>query len=94
MVWVFVGGTALLLVWSLVAPLGQSLAVQGKLRPSRRVKVVEAPVAGVVAELLVKEGQPVQTGELLLRFDLRQARSQLTAAEAVRSRLQIGRAHV
>ena len=87
MVWVLVGGTALLLVWSLVAPLGQSLAVQGKLRPSRRVKVVEAPVAGVIAELLVKEGQPVQAGQLLLRFDLRQARSQLTAAEAVRSRL-------
>jgi HlyD family secretion protein len=44
-------------------------------------------VAGVIAELLVKEGQPVQAGQLLLRFDLRQARSQLTAAEAVRSRL-------
>jgi HlyD family secretion protein len=82
-----VGGTGLLLLWSLVAPLGETVAVQGKLQPGQRVKLVEAPVAGVVAELLVRDGQSVKAGELLLRFDLRQARSQLTTAEAVRSRL-------
>ena len=86
-VWSFVGGTALLLVWSVVAPLGESVAVQGKLRPSRQVKQLEAPVAGVVADLLVKEGQAVEADQLLVRFDLRQARSQLTAADAVRARL-------
>jgi HlyD family secretion protein len=86
-VWSFVGGTALLLVWSVVAPLGESVAVQGKLRPSRQVKQLEAPVAGVVADLLVKEGQAVEAYQLLVQFDLRQARSQLTAADAVRARL-------
>jgi HlyD family secretion protein len=86
-VWSFVGGTALLLVWSVVAPLGESVAVQGKLRPSRQVKQLEAPVAGVVADLLVKEGQAVEADQLLVQFDLRQARSQLTAADAVRARL-------
>jgi hemolysin D len=86
-VWTVVGGTGLLLLWSLLAPLGETVAVQGKLQPGRRVKLVEAPVAGVVAELLVKDGQSVKTGQLLVRFDLRQARSQLTTAEAVRSRL-------
>ncbi|MBW0173953.1 MAG: HlyD family efflux transporter periplasmic adaptor subunit [Vulcanococcus sp.] len=86
-VWSFVGGTALLLVWSVVAPLGESVAVQGKLRPSRQVKQLEAPVAGVVADLLVKEGQAVEADQLLMQFDLRQARSQLTAADAVRARL-------
>jgi HlyD family secretion protein len=86
-VWTMVGGTGLLLLWSLVAPLGETVAVQGKLQPGQRVKLVEAPVAGVVAELLVRDGQSVKAGELLLRFDLRQARSQLTTAEAVRSRL-------
>ena len=86
-VWSFVGGTALLLVWSVVAPLGESVAVQGKLQPSRQVKQLEAPVAGVVADLLVKEGQAVEADQLLVQFDLRQARSQLTAADAVRARL-------
>lgn len=86
-VWTAVGGTALLILWSLLAPLGESVAVQGKLQPGRRVKRVEAPVAGIVAELLVREGQTVRQGQLLLRFDLRQARSQLMAAEASRQRL-------
>ena len=86
-VWTLVGGTGLLLLWSLVAPLGESVAVQGKLQPGRRVKPVEAPVAGVVAEVLVKEGQPVKAGQLLVRFDLDQARNQLATAQAVRSRL-------
>ena len=70
-----------------MAPLGETIAVQGKLRPSRRVKVVEAPVQGVVAELFVKEGQPVEAGQLLVRFDLSQSQSQLKTAESVRSRL-------
>lgn len=86
-VWCCVGGTALLLVWSVLAPLGESVAVQGKLRPSRRIKLVEAPVAGVIEAVLVKEGEAVQSGQQLLRFDLRQARSQLTAATAIRARL-------
>jgi hemolysin D len=86
-VWTLVGGTGLVLVWSLVAPLGESVAVQGKLQPGVRVKRVEAPVAGVVAEVLVKDGEPVQAGQLLLRFDLEQARNQLATAQAIRSRL-------
>ncbi|MCX5939010.1 MAG: biotin/lipoyl-binding protein, partial [Cyanobium sp. LacPavin_0920_WC12_MAG_62_9] len=86
-VWSFVGGTALLLVWSLVAPLGETVAVQGKLQPGSKVKLVEAPVAGVIAEILVREGEAVTKGQLLVRFDLREARSRLTVAEAVRSRL-------
>lgn len=87
MVWTLVGGTGLLLLWSLLAPLGESVAVQGKLQPGRRVKRVEAPVAGVIAEVLVKEGEGVKAGQLLLRFDLEQARNQLATAQAVRTRL-------
>jgi multidrug efflux pump subunit AcrA (membrane-fusion protein) len=44
-------------------------------------------VAGVIAEILVREGEPVRKGQLLVRFDLREARSKLTVAEAVRSQL-------
>ena len=86
-VWTLVSGTGLLLLWSLLAPLGESVAVQGKLQPGRRVKQVEAPVAGVVAEVLVKDGEAVKAGQMLLRFDLDQARNQLATAQAVRSRL-------
>ncbi|MFY7696682.1 MAG: HlyD family efflux transporter periplasmic adaptor subunit [Cyanobium sp.] len=70
-----------------MAPLSETIAVQGKLEPGSRVKEVDAPVPGLVVEVLVKEGQRVQQGEPLLRFDLTDARSKLAAAEAVRTRL-------
>ena len=86
-VWTFVGGTALLVAWAFVAPLSETVAVQGKLRPGSKVKLVQAPVDGVVEEVLVREGDSVAQGQLLLRFDLRDPRSKLTSATAIRSRL-------
>lgn len=86
-VWTVVGGTLAACVWALVAPLPETIAVQGKLEPGSRVKDVDAPVPGLVDEVLVKEGQQVNQGDPLLRFDLSDARTKLRTAEAVRSRL-------
>lgn len=88
MVWGTVGFTGALLLWAVLAPLPETIAVQGKLEPGSGVKDVEAPVPGVVEAVLVKEGELVSRGQPLVRFDLRDARSKLAAAEAVRSRLQ------
>ncbi|MFO7629493.1 MAG: biotin/lipoyl-binding protein, partial [Prochlorococcaceae cyanobacterium] len=87
-VWGTVGFTGALLLWAVLAPLPESIAVQGKLEPGSGVKEVKAPVPGVVETVLVKEGELVRRGQPLVRFDLRDARSKLAAAEAVRSRLQ------
>ncbi|WP_398330101.1 HlyD family efflux transporter periplasmic adaptor subunit [Vulcanococcus sp.] len=87
LIWTAVGGSVAVVIWALVAPLSETVAVQGKLEPGNKVRDVEAPVPGVVEAVLVKEGEPVRKGEPLLRFDLRDARSKLTAAQAVRERL-------
>lgn len=87
-VWTVVGGTAALFTWALLAPMSETIAVQGRLVPGSRVKTIQAPNSGIVEAVLVKEGQNVSQGQLLLRFDLRQARSQLAANEAIRTRLQ------
>jgi HlyD family secretion protein len=87
LIWTAIGSSAALVLWALVAPLSESVAVQGKLEPGSTVRDVDAPVPGVVESVLVKEGQTVRRGDPLLRFDLRDARSKLTAAEAVRDRL-------
>ena len=87
LVWTFVGGTAAVLLWSLIAPLPQTIAVRGKLQPSSSVKEIEAPAPGLVAAVLVKEGQRVQAGQALLRFDQRDAVAKLESASAIRSRL-------
>ncbi len=87
MIWTAVAFTGAGVLWALVAPLSETVAVQGKLEPGSSVKRIDAPVPGVVEAVLVKEGAVVRFGQPLLRFDLREARSTLAAAEAVRSRL-------
>jgi HlyD family secretion protein len=87
LVWTAVGTVGVLGLWAVTAPLSETIAVQGKLEPSSKVKEVESPVPGVVEAVLVKEGQEVRQGEPLLRFDLREPRSRLATAESVRQRL-------
>jgi HlyD family secretion protein len=74
-------------LWLVVAPLNQTVAVQGKLEPNSTVKSIQTPVSGVVDAVLVEEGQSVVQGQLLLRLDLRDAASKLRAAETVRNKL-------
>ena len=74
-------------LWLLIAPLDQTVAVQGKLEPTTRVKKIQTPVPGVVDAVLVEEGQEVKEGQVLLRFDLEDARKQLQSAESVRKQL-------
>jgi HlyD family secretion protein len=76
------------LLWILVAPLNQTIQVLGKLEPNAKVKLIQTPVSGVVDQVLVAEGEAVQAGQVLLRFDLRDARTQLASAESVRRQLQ------
>lgn len=87
LVWAGVGTVALLGVWAVTAPLAESIAVQGKLEPGNSTKRIDAPVPGVVEEVLVEEGQTVRKGDPLVRFDLRDPRSKLASAESVRERL-------
>jgi len=86
-VWTLLGGVGAIGVWAVVAPLGETIAVQGKLQPGSKVKTIQAPVPGVIEAVLVKDGETVRQGQELIRFDLREARSRLTAAEAIRERL-------
>lgn len=87
LIWTLAGATGLVGLWGVLAPLPETIGVQGKLEPSVPVTPIEAPVPGVVDRILVKEGQDVQAGSVLLRFDPRDARAKLKSALAIRSRL-------
>jgi len=87
LVWTAVGGTAAAILWAVIAPLPQTIAVQGKLQPGSSVREIEAPAPGVVAAVLVKDGDRVRSGQSLLRFDQSDATSKLTAATEIRTRL-------
>ena len=87
LVWTLVGGTAAVVVWALLAPLPETIAVSGKLQPVSSVKEIEASVPGVVESVLVKEGQQVPAGAPLIRFDQRDAEAKLQAAQDIRTGL-------
>ena len=95
LVWTLVGATSFATLWAFLAPLPETVAVQGKLQPTQAIQDVEAALPGVVDAVLVKEGQMVKAGDLLLRFDPRETKAKLKAArvqrEALNNKVSINR---
>lgn len=88
LVWTGVAATAAGFLWMVLAPLQETIAVQGKLQPMGQVREIRAPAPGVVEQVLVRDGAQVQSGQLLVQLDLRQAREQLQAGQSVLERLE------
>ncbi|WP_252090366.1 HlyD family type I secretion periplasmic adaptor subunit [Pseudomonas sp. MWU13-3659] len=63
---VLLGGS---LMWSAVTELAGAVIAPGTVAVQDSVKKVQHPNGGVVAQLLVSEGQAVQAGEVLVRLD-------------------------
>ncbi|MFL6608705.1 MAG: HlyD family type I secretion periplasmic adaptor subunit [Pseudomonas sp.] len=57
------------LTWAVFTNLSGAVIATGVLAVEGSVKTVQHPTGGVVAELLVKEGQAVAAGDVLLRLD-------------------------
>jgi len=80
LVWTLVGSTVFATGWAFLAPLPETVAVQGKLQPSTPAQTIVAAVPGVVSNVLVSEGDRVGQGDVLVRFDPREAEARLQAA--------------
>ena len=68
-VWVLMGTTAFGVAWLAFAKTEEVVTAPGKLEPIGDVKTVQMPQGGVLKQMLVKEGQRVSKGEVLLRLD-------------------------
>lgn len=55
--------------FSAFAPLHSAVMAPGELRVDNERKLVQHPEGGIVTEILVREGQRVEEGEVLLRLD-------------------------
>ncbi len=84
---------AALILWSVFGKLDIVSGAEGKLVPQTLLKVVQPAEAGVVAELLVHEGDKVIAGQVLVRLDPTLARAEQggVADEMKRQALQIRR---
>jgi HlyD family secretion protein len=63
------GTTAFGVGWLAFAKTEEVVTAPGKLQPIGDVKTVQMPQGGVLKEMLVKEGQRVSKGDVLLRLD-------------------------
>src|SRR6476469_2976181 len=86
-VWSIVAVTAASILWACVAKIEEAVSSQGKLEPQGAVKEVQAPVAGVVKEIYVKEGDRVKQGQTLLSFDPTAAQAQEKSLLNIRTAL-------
>lgn len=83
------------LIWSNWALLDEVTRGEGKVIPSRQIQVVQNLEGGILAEMLVREGQVVEEGQVLLRIDnvraesdYREKRARYMALSAAIARLQ------
>lgn len=73
---------AALLLWATFGRLDIVAVAEGRLVPDTYVKIVQPADAGVVKEILVREGEPVKAGQVLLRMDKTLSESDLKALTA------------
>ena len=59
----------LLVVWSYFAEIDEVAKGDGKVIPSQQLQVLQSYDGGIVQEILVREGQTVEAGQVLLRVD-------------------------
>ncbi|WP_052417260.1 HlyD family type I secretion periplasmic adaptor subunit [Cellvibrio mixtus] len=85
----------ILLLWAAFAPLDEVARGEGKVIPSSQLQVIQSFDGGVVQEVLVREGQVVNKGDLLLRIDptrfistFRENRAEYLSLQARAARLQ------
>lgn len=82
-------GVFALLIWSSVAQIDEVTHGMGKVIPSSKAQVVQAADPAVVKTILVRGGQSVKKGQLLVRLDDAQASSELGQLETENQRLQV-----
>jgi len=85
--WALMGISTAVVVWASVAQIDEAVPAQGKLEPEGTVTEVQAPVGGVIKEVLVKDGQKVKKGEILVRLDSEAANAQLASLSKVQTAL-------
>jgi hemolysin D len=73
---------AALLLWAAFGRLDIVALADGKLVPSSYLKIVQPAEQGIVKEILVKEGEKVDAGQVLIRMDAVLANADVKAIEA------------
>ena len=69
LLWSIIGFTAIMLLWSAFARVDETAIANGRVIPSRQLQVVSNLEGGIVSAILVKPGEKVSAGQVLMRLD-------------------------
>lgn len=84
----------LLLVWAAVSPIDQVTRAQGQVIAVSRTQSVQAPDGGPVKQILVKEGEAVKQGQLLMVLEQDRIQTSLNDSRAKVAALRISLARL
>jgi len=92
-IWVLLGFIGLVILWATLGRLDIVAVAEGKLIPQSYLKIVQPAEAGIVKEILVREGESVHAGQVLMRMDtlISEADTKLIDADYQRKRLTLRR---
>lgn len=80
-------GFVLFLLWASVARVDEVTRGQGRVIPSSKVQVIQSAEPSTIREILVRSGQTVNKGQLLVRLDNTASQSELGQLETENQRL-------
>ncbi len=69
MIWITFFAVAAIVVWSGIAELDRVVRADGQVVPSARTQIVQSLEGGIIADILVAEGDTIATGQELVRLD-------------------------
>ncbi|MXO62244.1 HlyD family type I secretion periplasmic adaptor subunit [Qipengyuania oceanensis] len=81
-------GLFVLIVWAALAPVDEVTRGMGKVIPSSKAQLVQPAEPATIREILVRAGQSVRKGQLLVRLDDAQSSSELGQLRTETERLQ------
>ena len=80
--WSLIGTTAFAVGWLAIARTEEIVVAQGKLEPLGDVKEIQIPVGGVARDILIKGGDRVSKGQILIQLDTETSSEQVDSLEA------------
>ena len=96
--WIVIGGLGSFILWASLAPLDKGVPLTGTVAVATSKKAIQHETGGTVEAILVKEGDVVKAGDVLVRMnnvqagaDAETARVQYIAARTMQARLEAER---
>ncbi len=79
--WTIIGTASFGFIFAIFAKIDEVVLATGELQPLGAERPIKAPFAGVVKDIVVKEGEKVKIGDTLLRFDAEVSRKRKETLE-------------